>query len=256
MLRSWNRTSATILLRDRPVLVIGNPEGLQGTVSNGLVAAIRTDLDLIQITAPISHGSSGSPVLNEDGRVVGVAVGILKEGQNLNFAIPIKEVRKGMLAISGLNADLPGKDAFQPQKPTAPRAEPNTAPDYRERVVAFVKKFVAAGQSGSSLPPPISFYGSDVVFDGRRLSHQAVAQQLQFAFAKFPLRTLRIISGPTVVGPSQNQAGSMVRYQLAFDFSDGQKRLKGKVAVQLTVEVQGGQLVITSILPKILEHTP
>jgi S1-C subfamily serine protease len=44
------------------VLVIGTPEGLQGTVSDGLVAAIRQNGQDIQITAPIAHGSSGSPV--------------------------------------------------------------------------------------------------------------------------------------------------------------------------------------------------
>jgi serine protease Do len=110
------------------VLVIGNPEGLQGTVSNGLVAAIRTEENLIQITAPISPGSSGSPVLNEDGRVVGVAVGIFKKGgQNLNFAIPVKAVRKGMLAISGFNPHSPdfseeplGERALQSRKPIVP----------------------------------------------------------------------------------------------------------------------------------------
>jgi hypothetical protein len=165
------------------VLVIGNPEGLQGTVSNGLVAAIRTEENLIQITAPISPGSSGSPVLNEDGRVVGVAVGIFKKGQNLNFAIPVKEVRKGMLAISGLNADLPGNEALQ--KPIEPHADSSTTPDYQERVVAFVKKFVASAQSGSRLRPPISFYGPNIVFNGKQISHQALAQQIQSGFAKF-----------------------------------------------------------------------
>jgi Trypsin-like peptidase domain len=132
------------------VLVIGNPEGLQGTVSNGLVAAIRKDPDLIQITAPISPGSSGSPVLNEDGRVVGVAVANLKEGQNLNFAIPVKEVRKGMLAISGLNANLPGKKNLQPRKPIAPQAEPRPALDYNnakwpdDRLLIHPEHFIKA----------------------------------------------------------------------------------------------------------------
>jgi Trypsin-like peptidase domain len=120
------------------VLVIGNPEGLQGTVSNGLVAAIRTEENLIQITAPISPGSSGSPVLNEDGRVVGVAVGIFKKGgQNLNFAIPVKAVRKGMLAISGFNPHSPdfseeplGERALQSRKPIVPYREPSAPPDY------------------------------------------------------------------------------------------------------------------------------
>jgi S1-C subfamily serine protease len=69
------------------VLVIGSPEGLQGTVSDGLVAAIRENGQYIQITAPISHGSSGSPVLNEQGQVIGVATSMLVDGQNVNFAI-------------------------------------------------------------------------------------------------------------------------------------------------------------------------
>jgi S1-C subfamily serine protease len=75
------------------VLVIGNPEGLQGTVSDGIVSAIREDGELIQITAPISHGSSGSPVLNEDGQVIGVATSIFKEGQNLGPLRPLKRRR-------------------------------------------------------------------------------------------------------------------------------------------------------------------
>ncbi|MGA8481945.1 MAG: serine protease [Chthoniobacterales bacterium] len=69
------------------VLVIGSPEGLQRTVSDGLVAAIRENGQYIQITAPISHGSSGSPVLNEQGQVIGVATSMLVDGQNVNFAI-------------------------------------------------------------------------------------------------------------------------------------------------------------------------
>jgi S1-C subfamily serine protease len=82
------------------VLVIGNPEGLSGTVSDGLIAAFRnrnpelplSAWTLIQITAPLSPGSSGSPVLDENGRVLGVAVMIFKEGQNLNFAIPVERL--------------------------------------------------------------------------------------------------------------------------------------------------------------------
>lgn len=76
------------------VLVIGNPEaeGLEGTVSEGIVSAIREGGKFIQITAPISPGSSGSPVLNEQGKVIGVASSILRGGQNLNFAISAKAI--------------------------------------------------------------------------------------------------------------------------------------------------------------------
>lgn len=77
------------------IVVIGNPLGLEGTVSDGIISGIR-DLPklgrLLQLTAPISHGSSGGPVVNMQAEVVGVARGMLSEGQNLNFAVPSNEI--------------------------------------------------------------------------------------------------------------------------------------------------------------------
>jgi serine protease Do len=64
--------SSTGAVERETVLVIGNPEGLQGTVSNGIISAFRESRSLIQITAPISPGSSGSPVLDEAGQVIGM----------------------------------------------------------------------------------------------------------------------------------------------------------------------------------------
>ena len=72
------------------VYAVGNPQGLEGTFSEGIVSSIRevgTD-NLLQITAPISPGSSGGPVLNSKGEVIGVSVATFRGGQNLNFAIP------------------------------------------------------------------------------------------------------------------------------------------------------------------------
>ena len=72
------------------VYVIGSPKGLPASISDGIVSGLR-DFEghkLIQITAPISPGSSGGPVLNDNGEVIGVSVGQYKDGQNLNFAIP------------------------------------------------------------------------------------------------------------------------------------------------------------------------
>jgi antitoxin component YwqK of YwqJK toxin-antitoxin module len=70
------------------ILVAGNPEGLEATISKGIVSAIRNEEHLIQIDAPISHGSSGGPVVNQRGEVVGLAVSSFVRGQNLNFAVP------------------------------------------------------------------------------------------------------------------------------------------------------------------------
>lgn len=82
------------------VVVVGSPYGLDATVSDGIVSSVRNLPGLgkvIQISAPISRGSSGSPVVNMKGEVVGVAQAIHGDGQNLNFAIPGERV----LAMSG-----------------------------------------------------------------------------------------------------------------------------------------------------------
>jgi S1-C subfamily serine protease/Tfp pilus assembly protein PilF len=77
------------------IIVYGSPLGLENTVSDGIVSAIRDVPDygrIIQITAPISPGSSGSPVLNMQGEVIGIATFQMIEGQNLNFAIPSERI--------------------------------------------------------------------------------------------------------------------------------------------------------------------
>src|SRR6202167_2321836 len=79
------------------VVAIGSPLSLESTVSNGIVSAIRTVEDeggkFLQITVPISPGSSGGPLFNMSGKVVGITTSHIKGGENLNFAIPINDVK-------------------------------------------------------------------------------------------------------------------------------------------------------------------
>ena len=76
------------------VYAAGNPQGLTGTFSQGIVSAIRPEGNslvsdtIIQMTAAVSPGSSGGPVLNSDGEVIGVVFSQLTDGQSLNFIIP------------------------------------------------------------------------------------------------------------------------------------------------------------------------
>jgi S1-C subfamily serine protease len=82
------------------VMVIGSPLGLEGTVSDGIISAKRElpgKEKWLQITAPIAPGSSGSPVLDANNEVLGVATMLIREGQALNFAVPI-ELAKALLA--------------------------------------------------------------------------------------------------------------------------------------------------------------
>src|SRR3989442_2136532 len=77
------------------IVVTGNPFGLEGSVTNGIVSAVRDILGfgrIIQITAPISPGSSGSPVVNMHGQVIGVATLQITGGQSVNFAIPSERI--------------------------------------------------------------------------------------------------------------------------------------------------------------------
>jgi S1-C subfamily serine protease len=76
------------------VVVIGHPQGLANTVSDGLVSALRErdGTEMLQISAPVSPGSSGGPVLNDRGHVVGVTTATHQRGQNLNFAAPVSRL--------------------------------------------------------------------------------------------------------------------------------------------------------------------
>jgi len=77
------------------IVVIGNPFGLESSVSTGVISAVRDIPDfgkILQITAPVSSGSSGSPVMNMKGEVIGIATFIVTQGQNLNFAVPSDKI--------------------------------------------------------------------------------------------------------------------------------------------------------------------
>ncbi|MCX6628705.1 MAG: trypsin-like peptidase domain-containing protein, partial [Candidatus Solibacter sp.] len=77
------------------IVVISNPLGLEASVTNGLISGIRGEgaHRLFQISAPISPGSSGGPVFNQQGSVIGVATATIQGAQNLNLAVPSSAIR-------------------------------------------------------------------------------------------------------------------------------------------------------------------
>ncbi len=100
------------------IFAVGNPQGLEGTFSRGIVSAIRKieEDTLLQITAPISPGSSGGPILNSEGDVIGISVATFKGGQNLNFAIPV-------LYLTKLLSDLKPLKKFEEKNQTEKKAK-------------------------------------------------------------------------------------------------------------------------------------
>lgn len=88
--------SSDDLKKGAHILAIGSPLGIKNTVSTGVVSGTPTidSIEVLQFTAPISEGSSGGALFDEDGNVIGVTFASYVDGQNLNLAIPIELVSK------------------------------------------------------------------------------------------------------------------------------------------------------------------
>lgn len=86
-----SRGSVKNLRVGQVVYAIGTPQGLERTLSQGLVSAMRETSEgtVIQTSAPISPGSSGGGLFDTQGQLVGITTFQTKTGQNLNFAIPV-----------------------------------------------------------------------------------------------------------------------------------------------------------------------
>lgn len=135
--------SDTISVGD-PVYVIGDPLGLTGSLSSGVVGALRQSKDtpLVQITAPISHGSSGGPVLDAQGRAIGIVSFTFSEGQNLNMAVSTK-VAKALMQSDTFTDSEHFYSANQPQvsaKDKGTDAKPTEPDEIRVRMTQELAK--------------------------------------------------------------------------------------------------------------------
>jgi S1-C subfamily serine protease len=127
------------------VVAIGNPLSLESTVSNGIISGIRTVEEeggkFVQVTTPISPGSSGGPLFNMAGEVVGITTLYIKGGENLNFAIPINDAKRLLLSNSSEVQALPNE-----QIPTAdPGPSLEATIDFMNRMVEPEKRNIALG---------------------------------------------------------------------------------------------------------------
>jgi serine protease Do len=82
------------LVRGQKVVAIGSPLGLFNSVSDGIISGFRKieNVNMIQFTAPISHGSSGGAVLNMQGEVIGISSAGIDKGQNINLAVGYEDI--------------------------------------------------------------------------------------------------------------------------------------------------------------------
>ena len=95
------------------VVAVGSPLGLSGTVTRGILSAVRRvdDQTFLQIDAAISPGNSGGPLLSEDGQVIGINSWRIRPdlGESLNFAIAINDAKDLFRAFLPNPASGPGR---------------------------------------------------------------------------------------------------------------------------------------------------
>jgi S1-C subfamily serine protease len=116
------------------ILVFGSPQGYTGTVSAGIVSAFRTidGRPLMQMTAPVSPGSSGGPVVS-GGYVVGVTVSSVVEAQNINFAVRVSELRRLLESVGESYVALQTVDKTARTAATSSEATPSWRRPERSR---------------------------------------------------------------------------------------------------------------------------
>lgn len=148
------RSASTVRVGEN-VFAIGNPQGLEQTLSQGIVSALRrnegsNELPYIQTTAPISQGSSGGGLFDAQGRLIGIPSFMSKDGQNLNFAAPIDwaldvQSRK----TRNYASRNPQSATVQPASPMNDDATPTSGADqYHARGIELIRN----GQPRQALP--------------------------------------------------------------------------------------------------------
>jgi len=166
------------------VVAIGSPFGLGGSVTAGIISARGRDIhsgpydDYLQIDAPINSGNSGGPVINAEGRVVGVNTAIYSpNGGNIGigFAIPAREAERVVAELRNHGGVTRGWLGVQIQPVTAEMAEALRMKDTRGALVAAVLDKSPAQRAGVKVGDVILKFGDSAIKDARDLS-RAVAR--------------------------------------------------------------------------------
>lgn len=118
------------------IYAIGNPEGLVNSISDGIIGSTKRTFDrqsYIQFTAPISPGSSGGALINVAGQVIGVTTAYLKDGQNINLAVPINDCQQIFTQNLNLSLDdVYAQNILAPVPTSSSLAVPTASSSYQD----------------------------------------------------------------------------------------------------------------------------
>jgi trypsin-like peptidase len=225
------------------VLVIGNPEGFQGTVSDGIIAAFREGRSYIQITAPISPGSSGSPVLDESGQVIGLARLVYMEGQNLNFAISSETISnfltRALSQQSSPTSPASSNNGPGPTYPAPPSRPSSVARDLLNRtsIKDFVQNHLQSVEN-RQLDAYMSGYDDYVVWYGEgRVPANKIRQEMRSYLNSWDSITYKVV-GPIRIYPIPDSRRFRVSYSFALDATSQQPPKHRSRAGTETVEIE------------------
>jgi len=264
--------SSQAAIEGERVWIIGNPGGLPGTDSAGEISAFLNHGQLIQITGPLWPGSSGSPVLDQSGKVIAVAVGQQLDGQTLNFAIPAEFVSAALSAAHAQNEGTPPA-AAPPVSSTSPASTPPAAaasarpastplaaaetPDRastptpapepkvaQDRIGRFLEEFMRSWNSGTGISD-VDFYADRARYDGRKVPRSVIARQEAAYNARWPKRRFWLIGAPTV----EPVDGSVqrVRLRAGFAVGDGKRYVTGEATYQIDLEATGDKFQVVGL---------
>lgn len=225
------------------VAVVGSPLGLDGTLSAGIVSAIRMndptvsgisgatthDAGYIQISAPISPGPSGSPVVDETGKVIAIATAKIKGGENLNLALPIRHVLY-LLVVAGDKIPIPLHEAFPPTE--RPSTETSHAPppppveeNHGDLAAEIALLYLELGDSGQSFSQGENWYADPVDYFDEGLISRAQALEIEKKYEeRWPVRIHRPLDVPHVNELETGKWGVAITSEFAI--SDGKRQFK------------------------------
>jgi len=160
------------------IFVIGTPKGLEQTLSKGIISSVRTQggINFIQFDAAVSSGSSGSPVFNMNGEVVGIVQSTVKDSQNLNFALASDSLGS-IISRSPKQPQMVTPPSQYPQD-TTPKPLPTSTTKASENIIKFLLKDFL--RTGNSAPLIISDHAKNYLGKGFPHYLKAMDHLIQF----------------------------------------------------------------------------
>jgi trypsin-like peptidase len=231
------------------VTVIGNPVGWTGSVSTGIVSGVRFDGNQIQITASVSPGSSGSPVLTEEGKVIGIVDWIVAAqfSQNLNFAMSTKLLEYALAMENGYSNTSPTEMASTPAPPpTLPTVQDDAHISFKDAMMAkdLVVKYMQATQNGK--PVSLIPYVTNVLtrwYGNNNVPRERAEKENVDYYNHWPYQTT-FFDADKITVERQNQAqvtAFLVKVPFSYVIANPSKTKKGsKVFNAIVVETTNG----------------